>query len=735
MGKHLRRLSVAVATFVLANQVDGAVPADVRCRDALGKAVRRLEMKILAAQAACHQKRMQGKPGYPPTLNCNDLSQLPLSSLNAIMKAQLALERAAIQRCDTAGASLPSALGYLACVAPCESVVLTSSYVSLSTCLSCLIQSQAFSITKFLHGDFPNPPLLIGNTTVLACQRAVAKAARDLFAKRLQQQLACQYKVNLGKIPPTNCRTADLTGAIARKQAALDALLRRKCNDGLLALLTSCSTNQNGVVTCSLGSGETLADFFFDQIYNPPTLTPTPTPTETPTVTGTPTPTPTGTPTSTGTPTNTPTFTPTRTPTNTRTFTPTNTPTETFTPTQTRTETPTHTPTHTPTETATPTPSNTLPPGAPTYTPTNTPTITNTPTFTPTRTFTPTQTFTPTFTLTPTSTNTPTHTPTFTPTSTPTHTPTPTNTPVPTSTPTPTFTPTPIVKTCSIGGSNSRLGLQWDKTILFINLGRTVCPVSGSTQIVFGPQGVGGVRPVTIPASSISFNQVTCNVAGLSSVTICVESTGVDGTGIVDCDGGEPNYDFLTQIDHNTNNSPQSNGGFPQDTTCTATYTDPVTGSVSNACLEQNGGTCNANNLHPGVCNSPYHTSYPNSFAVGGMTVRVPLRLKTVSSASGNPCDGVGDTYGASTEVNAFLTTGTARGTVFDSNNENRRIDQGASCRGGSCITQVTGSTLSTFCSNPSASLSGAKIVTAVPVLDLDSTAGDTVATVELQCQ
>lgn len=726
---------LGAALLVAVTPVYGVVPPDVKCRDALGKAARRLQMKILAAQAACHEKRMAGKPGYPSTLNCNDLSQLPVASLNSLMKAQLALERAAIQRCDTAGASLPSALGYVACVAPCDSVVLTSSYVSLTTCLSCLIQSQAFSITKSLYGDFPDPPLLVGNTGAQACQRVLAKATRDLFAKRLQQQLLCQYKVNLGKIPPTNCRTADLTGAIAKKAAALDTLIRKKCSDGLLALLTSCSTNQNGAVTCSLGNGQTLSDFLFEQIYNPPPLTPTPTPTETATVTGTPTPTATGTATPTGTATDTATPTATRTPTSTRTPTPTRTPTETFTPTDTPTDTPTPTLTETPTETATPTPSNTLPPGVPTYTPTNTPTITNTPTRTSTPTWTPTRTLTPSSTPTETPTHTPTETPTRTPTQTATLTPTPTNTPLPTSTPTPTLTPTPIVKTCSIGGTNSKLGLQWDKTVLFINLGRTVCPVSGSTQIVFGPLAPNGVRPVTVPASSISFNQVTCNVAGLSTVTICVESTGVDGTGLVDCDGGEPNYDFLTQVDHNTNGAPQSNGGFPADPTCTATYTDPVTGSISNACLEQSGGTCNANNIHPGVCNSPYHTTYPNTFAAGGMTVRVPLRLKTVSSSSGDPCDGIGDTYGATTEVNAFLTTGTARGTVFDSNNENRKIDQGASCRGGSCITQVTGAGLSSFCSNPAASLSGARMVTAIGVLDLDTTAGDTVATVELQCQ
>lgn len=291
------------------------------------------------------------------------------------------------------------------------------------------------------------------------------------------------------------------------------------------------------------------------------------------------------------------------------------------------------------------------------------------------------------------------------------------------------------MKNCSIGGSNSRLGLQWDKTVLFVSLGRTVCPVTGSAQLAFGPLGSGGVRNVTIPASSITFNPVTCNVAGLSTVTVCVESTGIDGTGILDCDGGEPNYGYLTQVDHNTNSAPQSNGGFPADPTCSATATDPVTGGVSTACLEQTGGTCNANNLHVGVCNSPYHTSYPGSFAAGGLTARVPLRLKTVNSSTGNPCDGVGDTYGASTEVTAFITTGTARGTVFDSNNENRKIDQGASCRGGTCVTQVSGVPLTNFCANPSASLAGVRMVTAIGVLDLHSTAGDTVATVELECQ
>ncbi len=734
-GKIRAAVAAAFGLLSLVQVSRALTPQDIHCRDALAKAARRLQMRMLAAQAACHEKRMQAKPGFPSTLNCNDLSQLPASALNSLLKAQLALENAAIKKCDLGGASSPASLGYVACTAPCEEVGITSSFVSVTTCLSCQIQSQAFDLTRQVYGNFPNPPLVFTNSALLACQRALGKGLRDLLAKRLQQQILCRLKVDAGKIPPADCRSADLTGAIAKKQVALATLIQKKCTDMLLGGLTSCASSVSGATACTASLGSTGADRIYDLVYFPPSMTPTPTVTES--ATPTPTPTQTSTPTSTDTATRTATGTPTitNTPSATRTHTPTRTPTLTHTPTDTPTETPTETPTPTPTETLTPTPSHTLPSGAPTFTPTNTPTITNTPTRTPTLTSTPTQTpsftptSTPTFTNTPTSTPTPTHTST----ATPTHTSTPTRTFTPTITPT--FTPATIFKTCSIGGSNSRLGLQWDKTVLFINLGRTICPVTGSVQIGFGPQDPSGVRQVVVPASSISFNSVTCNVAGLSTVTICVESTGVDGAGILDCDGGEPNYGFLTQVDHNTNAAPQSNGGFPADPTCTATATDPVTGSISSACLEQTGATCNANNLHPGVCNSPYFNSYPNSFASGGMTVRVPLRLKTVSSSSGDPCDGVGDSYGASTEVNAFLTTGVAHGTIFDANNQNRKIDQGASCRGGACVTEVTGTPLTTFCSNPSASLSGAKMVTAIGVLDLDSTAGDTVATVELQCQ
>ncbi|MCX8072781.1 MAG: hypothetical protein N3C12_10065 [Candidatus Binatia bacterium] len=258
--------------------------------------------------------------------------------------------------------------------------------------------------------------------------------------------------------------------------------------------------------------------------------------------------------------------------------------------------------------------------------------------------------------------------------------------------------------------------------------------MSGSFQLAFGGADANGIRTVSIPASSLSFGPVVCNVAGLQT-TICVESPGVDGFGQLDCDGGVANYNFRLEVDHNTNQPPQSNGGFPQDASCSATFTDAVTGQAWSACLEQSGGTCNLNNLHPGVCNSPYRPTYSGAFPAAGMTIRLPLRLKNVAGATGNPCDGVGDTYNVTTEFGAFLTTGTARGTIYDANNQNRKIDQGAPCYGGSCVTEVSGSPPAAFCGDPTASLVGTKLVSVLTVVDLHSFAGDAAATVELECQ
>jgi hypothetical protein len=486
------------------------------------------------------------------------------------------------------------------------------------------------------------------------------------------------------------------------------------------------------------------------------TQTPTFTPTASYTSTLTPTATDTATETPTATPTATPTSTPTDTPTRTETATPTSTPSVTSTPTLTPTATPSSTPSATPTITLTFTATQ---PNDPTETPTESPTITatntrtSTPTDTPTVTLTPTQTATDTPTRTPTNTathspsstptDTPTATPTRTPTSTSTRTPTITLTATPTSTPTITVTPsatataTLMSRVCTIGGgSASRAGLQFDKTVFgFVNIGRLTATITGTATFQFGAEDANGVRQVTLPASSVFFDPTVFTLPlGQGTLTVCISADGPDGSGLIDCNGGEPAYSLLAQQDHNTNAAPQSNGGFAQDTGCDDTFVSEASGDVSTACLESAGGTCNANNLHTGICNSPTHTTVSGTFASGGATVLVPLTLRVVDVASGAPCDGVGDTYSTVVDLSAFLTTGTARGTVFDANNENRRIDHGVSCRGGSCVTQVTGAPRSCALID-GGSLAGLKSVTAFPAVDLDSLAGDAGATVELTCQ
>ncbi|GIW43515.1 MAG: hypothetical protein KatS3mg077_0797 [Candidatus Binatia bacterium] len=645
------RYTIMVSAAVLyAASVVQAAPLSpaAKCQEALATGARKFETTLLRSLALCHARRMAGSPDYPATMNCNMASSLPLSMLNGLLRSESGWQRRVMSRCSEAGS--PSALGYQQCPAPCEAISVDAGYASLVSCLACLARAEGSAGTEAVFGAYPDPPVVPGQASLRSCQSALGRALREVFSVRLAEQIHCQKAVAGGAVPGgTDCETADLRGRVARKLAAVDKFVRKRCPDSVLASLTSCGGNQDLVIACNAGHAGQMAGRLFGAVYFPQGRTPTPTRTSTPTATVT--------------------------------FTSSATPTATETPSPTMTSTATETPTVTasPTETPTASPTHTWPPAVPTYTPTPSPTETVSPTVT--------------------------------------------------------ATPQAIVKTCSFGGPGTRLGLQWDKLIFTQPLGRTVCPMSGSFDVSVGPQEAQGLRSVTIPAASVVFDPVVCNVAGVQTVTICVESPGADGWGTLDCDGGTPNYDFWLEVDHNTNAAPQSNGGFVADASCTATYTDPLTGETWLACMEQSGGTCNLNNLHPGVCNSPYHPSYPGTFPAGGMTVRLPLRLKNVAQASGNPCDGVGDTYNVTTEFTAFLTTGTARGTVYDANNTNRKIDEGAACYGGTCVTRVTGAPVTAFCADPQASLAGVKMVTALTVLDLHSLGGDTAATVEVQCQ
>ncbi len=404
--------------------------------------------------------------------------------------------------------------------------------------------------------------------------------------------------------------------------------------------------------------------------------------------------------------------------------TPSRTPTPTLTASPTATESPT--PTLSPTSTATPTDTN-EPTVSPTPTPTlsPTPTVTETPLVTPT----PTVTNTPTRTVTPTLTRTPTPVKTPTPTVTVTITVTPTRT----RTPTPTPTVTPINRQCFIGGgSASQLGFQVKDTPLG-NI-RLVTNITGTQTLSFGQQQ-GGTRAITVPASSIHFDPIVLTVPIVNSqIKICLFPTGPDGTGVTDCVGGTANINYTIRRDHNTNNPPGSNGGLPQDPDCNDTRLEPDGVTVSSACLENSVGGCAT--FHPGVCNSPYDYPQTGTFGSGSLRITEYLQVRLVNDngPDGQQCTS-DDNYGGSFDVRAYLTTGTARGTVYDTNNSSDSLldQQGNGCS--NCQTQVNGVSKSCNSMVNGSGLNGMTMAAALVALDVDSTAGDAAVTVTATCQ
>ena len=370
---------------------------------------------------------------------------------------------------------------------------------------------------------------------------------------------------------------------------------------------------------------------------------------------------------------------------------------------------------------------------------------TPTPTFTSATTQTPTPTSTAaTATATPTTAVTP--TPTFTAANgaTPTRTPTPTRTATPTTTHTPTPAPTgtPISKTCTIGGGTtaSAISLQVKNAPIIGNV-RVQGALTGSQTLEFSGQDANGVRQVRVPFGSIVFDPIVITPPIGQPVRICVSNAGVDGTGKVDCNGGETNYDYQARVDHDTTNPPGTTGGFPQDPECDDTRTDPG-GAVDDACLESSVSTCNPNHPHLGKCNSPTEFVESNTFPSGGLRLIEPLTLRLVSDVG---VDGIqctnDDTYSAPATLNAFLTTGTARATIYDTNGiSNNLMDHltagsPATSYCSNCITQVTGATRTCNQLTGSQGTKDMKLVGALPVIDIDTSVGDAGITIEVTCQ
>jgi hypothetical protein len=250
----------------------------------------------------------------------------------------------------------------------------------------------------------------------------------------------------------------------------------------------------------------------------------------------------------------------------------------------------------------------------------------------------------------------------------------------------------------------------------------------------FGPQDANGVRQVTIPASGMQFDPIVINPPIGDPIRVCVTAEGTDGSGKIDCNGGESDLDIITRQDHNTTNPPGSNGGLPQDPECDDTRTAPD-GEVSSACLESSVTTCNANDPHLGACNSPVEFVPSGAYASGDLRIVEYLHLRLVEDVGpdGLQCTG-DDTYSPPAFLRAFFTTGTARATVYDTNNvDNSLLDhQGVGCS--NCITQVTGVPRACNLITGSGGVRNLKFVGALPILDVPD-AGDAAATIEVDCQ
>jgi hypothetical protein len=303
-----------------------------------------------------------------------------------------------------------------------------------------------------------------------------------------------------------------------------------------------------------------------------------------------------------------------------------------------------------------------------------------------------------------------------------------------TRTPTPTPTATPVVRTCTIGGANSYVGLQLRGTPFGNPFLRGA--LSGTQQIALGAlDGATGERPIVVPASGIHFDPVTIPIPIGDPIRVCISPSATDGVGTIDCNGGAANLNVTARIDHSTNAAPGANGGLPADPECDDTRTLPD-GGVSSACLEAIGGTCNINNRHPGTCNSPVDTVESGVFDNGDMRLLESITIRQVSDVGGDgqQCTD-DDTYGPPASIVIAFTTGTARATIFDANGVADALldDHVPGCT--SCITQAVGDARTCNQILGSGGVGSLRLAAAFTVLDLDPTAGDAAVTIQAECQ
>lgn len=252
--------------------------------------------------------------------------------------------------------------------------------------------------------------------------------------------------------------------------------------------------------------------------------------------------------------------------------------------------------------------------------------------------------------------------------------------------------------------------------------------LTGFQRWDFGVADGGGVRNILVPASGTHFDAATLP---LGAGTLCVRAV-VDGSGVMDCDGGLANYNVTAEIDHNTGSAPGAGGGFAADPECDDTFMLP-TGQITSASLED-GSTSHP---HTGTCNSPLHVTESSTFAAGGMKLTENLVARIISSGSCPADDAPLDTAAGDIELTGSAATGVASARIYQVNNTTGNLQQSSSGCGlfgiSQCVGTVTGTAFG--CGNvDSGNLTIGKLGVALPALDI-STINDALATLTLLCQ
>jgi hypothetical protein len=179
--------------------------ADATCRSHLFAATGKLARNSIVELGECHAQRMAGR--LPATTGCNSSATAPNRVL--LLRDEDSLRARVRERCtQPADVSLPAALGFTACPAPCEAISNISSYDDVAECLICRTRAE----TSRLVGDvFGSPPTPAG--VERQCQSRIGRATRIYLAAQLNLQRRCHLEQDIGRLSPAiECRTYDPRG-------------------------------------------------------------------------------------------------------------------------------------------------------------------------------------------------------------------------------------------------------------------------------------------------------------------------------------------------------------------------------------------------------------------------------------------------------------------------------------------------------------------------------------------